>query len=82
MQVFKDLNKVSSLPFHITCNIINKRHLPVFQLALKPFFSTDASDLNLIIIRLEAVVYVIEERSWLPDKVTSDTLFSSVLPPT
>lgn len=59
-----------------------KMTLPVFQLALKPFFSTDASVLNFIIIRLEAVVYVIEERSWLPDKVTSDTLFSSVLPPT
>lgn len=56
-------------------------HTPVFQLALKPLFSADASVLNLMIIKFDAVMKDLEFRSCLPERVTNETLDSSVLPP-
>ena len=54
----------------------------VDQEAWKPFFSTDSSDRNLMIMKLEAEVKVVVFMSCrLPDRVAMFTAVSSVLPP-
>lgn len=49
---------------------------------LNPFFSTEASVLNLIIMKFDADTNDLLPRSNFPDKVAKFTALSSVLPPT
>lgn len=49
---------------------------------LKPFFSTEPSVLNLMIMKFEADTKDLLPKSCFPDKVAKLTALSSVLPPT
>lgn len=53
----------------------------VFQDALKPFLSTDASVLNLMIMKFDADTNDLLVKSCFPDSVAKLTEVSSVLPP-
>lgn len=54
----------------------------VFQEALKPFLSTEASVLNLIIMKFDPETKDLLVKSCFPERVAKFTEVSSVLPPT
>lgn len=59
-----------------------KTNIYNFDIYLKPLRSTEASELNLIIIKFEADTNILLLKSIFPERVAKFTALSSVRPPT